>query len=1346
MAEGIDPRRVELVERARKGWIARLTDLSRRNNLLYFRDLTAGTMDLTPRGMGVAADLVAGRALSASQIACDGEDARSTLARMKEVRRRAQENSEERGLATLFLGIGLATWTELDGGRPPAAPIVLVPLQFEARGRDSFELRRAGDPVINPVLLYVLQSQFGCPLTETDLLPLLDGADAGSGAPSTFTPEGPFDALVMKAKAPSFAISRRLVVGNFSFQKMAMVNDLRDNAAMLARHDIIAAISGFAGVRDKLHSAGERSAGNLRALDERSPDLEFLVFSADSSQQNVVERVLSGRTGVVQGPPGTGKSQTISNLVTSLVARGKRILFVAEKRAALDVVLDRLTREGLRHIALDLHGADVSRRAVMAQLDESLKLVRDTPPVNLGDTHVRFSEQRTRLNDHVRRLHDVRDPSRKSVYELQGELLLLPPEAAVRWRWRQPALATLTPVEARRLRDLLAEARESASLVLRTDPSPWTHAALADGRSAQDAVDLVLAVREDSLPALRRLVDGFARATSAREPKNLPALLEAIDVLDHSAAALHVFSPDIFAQTSALVRAFEPAARGFFAMLWAFLFDAAYREARRTLHRLRVAGPAPAAQIFGELEQASAVSRDWRAQLGSATPPTDYARRDELRRATSRLQTQLRDLANYVADPGLGDLSFSQLASRLDALAADRGTALRIPRIREIERAIGGVAGEGLLRDLRDRRIPTDRWLPAFDHAYLSSCLEAVQAGDPRLSGFQGRAHDAVAREFRDLDRRRTDLAKWRVRRAHAEQAVEAMNTHREQAAIVQREAKKKARHVPVRTLLREAPDVLTALRPCWMASPLSVSQLLGTDRLYFDVVIFDEASQILPEDAVSALMRAPQAVVAGDSRQLPPTTFFATGADDSDEEHGGASEGFDSLLDIMDASAESWPLEWHYRSQDESLISFSNRWIYQNSLVTFASPGGPPRVSHELVDASLHDGQDESSSEEVRRVVELVLEHAATRPGESLGVIAFGIKHQQRIEAALDRAREERHDLDGFFGEGRDEPFFVKNLERVQGDERDAIFLSVGYGKDRSGRLSYRFGPLLYKGGERRLNVAITRARRRMTLISSFSHRDMDPDRCRSEGTVLLRRYLEFMASNGAVLGDEGRSEVAMNAFERDVHRRLTDSGIPLEPQWGVSKYRLDFAAKHPQQAGRFVLAIECDGASYHSAYTARDRDRLRQEHLEALGWRFHRIWSTDWFQRRDEEIARTVAAFREAVRAADETAEPPLAALRAPPVHARSAYVPAERVPTEEPIAATTKVRGPRPEVTPRAKIADFRPQEIEAVVRWIVSDLRLRTDEEIIDEAVRELGFQRRGVKIVAAIEAAIRRVGG
>lgn len=426
--------------------------------------------------------------------------------------------------------------------------------------------------------------------------------------------------------------------------------------------------------------------------------------------------------------------------------------------------------------------------------------------------------------------------------------------------------------------------------------------------------------------------------------------------------------------------------------------------------------------------------------------------------------------------------------------------------------------------------------------------------------------------------------------------------------------------------------------------------------------------------------------------------------------------------------------LDWHYRSRDETLINFSNHFIYKDRLVTFPGPGGSPVISHEIVRQELGtDGEEESSTAEVRKVVDLVIRHAREHPDETLGVITMGIRHMNRVQAALDRELDKHPDLEAFFDPNVHERFFVKNLERVQGDERDAILISIGYGKDRAGNLPFRFGPLLYAGGRRRLNVAITRARQRLIVVSSFSHLDIDLARVRpGSGVELLRNYLEYAASQGKRFGDGQLTTVPLNDFEADVFDVLTGQGLKLIPQFGASQFRIDMVAEHPHKPGRFVLAIECDGATYHSSYTARDRDRLRQQQLENLGWRFHRIWSTDWFIRKNDEVRRAIEVFHKAIDYADKV---DAGVLRS------SGECDHEQHTRPNGGSGPEPKRGPRPPVPIRTAITEYRPEELVRLIGWIQSDGRLRTDDEIMDEMVGTLGFSRRGARIEMAIERAL-----
>jgi very-short-patch-repair endonuclease len=726
-----------------------------------------------------------------------------------------------------------------------------------------------------------------------------------------------------------------------------------------------------------------------------------------------------------------------------------------------------------------------------------------------------------------------------------------------------------------------------------------------------------------------------------------------------------------------------------------------------------------------------ALQTKWRSLSGGSSSPTTYKDQPSVEKAVLSVKSEREDLQKIVGTQGWEKLGLGQLVETIERYACDSVTPYRMFSLSEIEAKLRDLGVQRLVDDLRQRKCSNNYWVATFDHCLLTSALDEMALKNPEIRSFVGSTHGQYVEEFKQLDTDRLKLARDRVRRIHAEQTIAAMNAHPDQEALIKQEAAKMRRFKPLRKVFEEAGDVMMAVCPCWMASPLSVAQLIHTN-LKFDYVIFDEASQILPEDAISAVMRGKYAIVAGDNKQLPPTGFFAAASDDEDIET--AAIGYESLLDMMLPFARGFHLNWHYRSRDEALIAFSNHWMYDDRLVTFPGVGGPPAVRHVLVSHIPEgDGQEESSSAEVQRVVDLVLRHAEDQPDKSLGVISMGIKHAMRIQGALDQAQAKRPELAEFFDPGRTDRFFVKNLERVQGDERDCIILSVGYGKDRAGNLPLRFGPILAAGGMRRLNVAVTRARESMTLVSSFAHTDIDTTKVR-EGTGLefLRNYLQYAASNGAVFAHGEISNEPMNDFEADIYEALTARGLKLVPQVGCSSFRIDFGVCHPSEPGRFVLAIEADGASYHSSCTARDRDRLRQQMLENLGWRFHRIWSTDWFQRKHEEIERTMSAFDRALTAVAE----------------RGAIVP-ERSPVEEavPDLPMQELRGRRSSIFPpipkRTSIADYTSNELRELYNWVTSDGHLRTHDEIADEMFTALPFSRRGSRIEGVLRDTIRR---
>jgi very-short-patch-repair endonuclease len=1355
------------VQAASRIWVRRLIDYSRSNSLLFYRDLKVGTFDLTAY-KGVLEKLLAGDALTVEQIvgARARQQQRDPVARERAeeelrqkirtvfvaLRRKALGNHEEKGIQTLHLAVGMASWPAADGGRPYAAPILLIPASIDARGRSGNDLRlaAAGEPRLNPVLLSVLAEVHDVRVDASAVMK--ECGDEDEAGQWRIEPDKVFAALrAMASSVGQFAVESRCIVANFQFAKMAMVEDLKKNEEAMASSPFIAAIAGHSASRQQLSQAGVEV--EPRQLDEMPSNKDFLVLDADSTQQRAIVAVGKGLNCVVQGPPGTGKSQTIANLIAQNVAEGKRVLFVAEKRAALDAVVKRLTHPDvdLGHLILDLHGASVSRKDVMANLSRTLDSIRQSLPVEGAENVYReFDARRRKLNEHARVVNADRAPTGLSMNRVIGRLLRLPKEAASELRFRGDAFARLTHERAEDIKRLLRECAAHRALLLGEDTSPWGTAKVADGRTAQLAVDLAVKLARDLLPRADKLLTEWTRSTQVAKPSGIEAALRLGKCIVDTDSFRQKFRPELFGSDPVrLAASLSPATKGAASALWAWLTDGKYREALRKMRSLATT-EASARELKAGAQRAAELAALWRKVCpAGGVPDTNTAKK--LLLALQNVTVALKEFRALTGLDVAKGLTFADSQSRLESLAADQRTPYQIASVHELRQQIREHGLEPLLQELRSQKVPESLWQQRFEYVWLYSALDNILASEQSLAVFSGRTHECLIEEFRRLDRERIGLAAARVRRLHAERAVAAMNEHFEQGNLVRSESRKQSRHIPLRDLLSRAPDVLTRIAPCWIASPLSVSQLLDGSKRHFDIVIFDEASQILQEEAMPALWRAEQVVVAGDRHQLPPTSFFATAVDGEDmtEEEKESAEaamtatsavgGYESLLATLEAFLPNILLEWHYRSEDERLISFSNEHIYGGRLVTFPTARSHDAVRHVLVP---HDralgAQDESASREVEEVVRLVIEHAETRPDESLGVIAMGVKHANRVQAALDRALEGRADLADFFSLDRDERFFVKNLETVQGDEREAIILTIGYGKAANGDLPHRFGPLTHEAGHRRLNVAVTRAKRRMTVVSSFAHHEVDLARSGSRGVQLLKAYLEYAASGGSRLTQaEVAGEVPLNPFEADIRDALEAAGIYTRPQFGASRYRIDLVAMHPEKRGRPVLAIECDGATYHSSATARDRDRLRQMHLQRLGWRFHRIWSTDWFFNREAEMARLVAAFGEAVSRADEA-----------DAGQQEEMCQEERSDAMVPQQATAVVqpsRGPRPSIRRRDSIDGYTNTELRQLADWIASDGLLRTDDEFVRCMLEELPFNRLGARIRERLEEVVRQRG-
>lgn len=600
-----------------------------------------------------------------------------------------------------------------------------------------------------------------------------------------------------------------------------------------------------------------------------------------------------------------------------------------------------------------------------------------------------------------------------------------------------------------------------------------------------------------------------------------------------------------------------------------------------------------------------------------------------------------------------------------------------------LDDAVGAKVADALRAVTDDAALAPDTVLR---HVYLS-WLEHVYHAVPALQ-FAPRDLEGVVRDFRELDARLPRAARERVRAKCLAALDGVSNSHgMGELGVLSHQLSLRKRQMPVRKLVARIPNLLQKLKPCFMMSPLAVSQYLprgatDSDTLSFDTVMFDEASQVFPEDAVPAVARGRQSIVVGDQQQLPPTSFFRS--DDPDDDHDVDDEngetadnrllGVESILDVLvgmrGAGVDDVYLQVHYRSQHDALIRYSNHYFYDDRLLTFPSALGTRRglgiQSIYLPDGRFEAGGSRTNRVEADKVANIVFELMETQPPtESIGVVALSRAQADLIQELIDVRRLSDRRFDERFAEGTHERFFVKNLENVQGDERDHVILSVGYGPTTgSGAVPNRFGPVNIEGGHRRLNVAVSRARRSMTVVHSLRPEDI---RSEVQGAKLLRRYLEFLRSGEASIEgavDRSAGGEAESPFEDAVGRALTQRGYRIQRQVGCAKYSIDLAVLSEDGCG-FDLGIECDGASYHRSPSARDRDRIRQEILERMGWRgrIHRVWSTAWIRNPRAELDTIERAIRSA-RAMPREASPFVAPTREAPAGGETTAGPAGRV----------------------------------------------------------------------------------
>ncbi|WP_396617304.1 DUF3320 domain-containing protein [Lysobacter soli] len=1224
---------------------------------------------------------------------------------------------EEQGVNVLYLALGQLRFRERAASDDfRNAPLVLIPVTLERKSaKDRFFLKwNEEDPQENLSLREKMRVDFGIDLPQ---FPDVDGFDLRNYLDTIRN---------TIAGQEGWGVSDDAIqLGFFSFAKLLMFLDLDPAKWPEGKAiDQNGLVSGLLG--EGFDEVDVGLPGNAAALDELIPVSELKhIMDCDSSQAMAIEAVRRGQNLVIQGPPGTGKSQTIANLIATAVSDGKKVLFVAEKMAALEVVKRRLENVQLGPLCLELHSNKANKKAVLEELGRTLSIGRPAS-VDIAGSNGQLDQLRNQLNEHARKMHAPIGAAQLAPFRIVGMLSKLLP------RTGRPAYRLLNSIEwtMRDAEQRAATLRELCELLPQVGSpaaNPWrgvNHPPVMR-HQAEDLVTGTTPFKE-ALNRLRASAAGLAQELGLPLPTNLEQVKRQCSIgeklakapqFDRATINSGVWSAGVDALKDAirsgrvLSEVYERrdaqlaevawdsdwlpqrhtiAAHGRGLFRW---LNGPYRQALNQLRSvMRTSLPKPYEERLALLDDLIAADKARRVVTDAAATAksafgsvwrdqnTDWDLADSIlgwveQQSNAVPGVDLRQLASTIENRS----SLSELAARLRvALLASLDEFAKVAELlrMDIDDVFDGATFEQVnLESLSDR---ASRWTDGVDSfmswlSYAEVMRRAASlglaevvgsfAGDstaqpsavdtfwtafylqkldeaakeyPELAKFDGRRHEELINQFREWDRRRLSVAQVEAAQAHYESMPSSAAGMVGKLGTLRSEIARKRGHMALRKLFKLCGSPIQAIKPVFMMSPLSVAQFLEPGAIEFDLLVIDEASQVEPVDSLGSIARCRQIVVVGDDKQLPPTSFFSriVGGDELDEQEEGAqAKDLESVLSLC--AAKGLPqrmLKWHYRSRHESLIAVSNKEFYDGNLFIVPSPDRERRQLglrfHHLPEGRFDRGNSYKNHVEAVAIAQAVIDHARNRPELTLGVGAMSVRQRQAITDEIELARRQHPELEHFITRHPHEPFFVKNLENIQGDERDVIYISIGYGRAKGDDKMYQnFGPLNADGGHRRLNVLITRARERCEVFSSIVADDIRVDERSRLGVIALKTFLKYAQS-----GDLGipslSGRAADSPFEESVQDAIAKYGYQIDNQVGVAGFFIDLAIVDPEVPGRYLLGIECDGATYHAAPSARDRDRLRQEILEAHGWSIHRIWSTDWFQRPQSEIDRLLSA----------------------------------------------------------------------------------------------------------------------
>ena len=1217
-------------------WAEQLVDLTGRNDLLCFRQTRNSSYIPSEE---IVQSLLSGNSISVAEL-----EELEAEGNIKGSVKEALENFDQFGIEVFSLISGFAIW-ESDLINNAYSPLLYYKLSInnpkERRIKNITFSIKNNEPEVNPALVLYLKRKLGEEINE-DLLKIAQGES-----------EEIVRAYLLEEISEDlhFRIEDGYAMKNLRYLKFPMVKDILSAGDALMNNILITALAGdeksIRGLRDNVKEI------DISEPDYTPPENEFLVLDADSSQQFAINAALKGQNLVIEGPPGTGKSQTITNLISSFIAQGKSVLFVAEKRPAIDAVKKRINKVGLEDYFLDLHSIDSFIKKPAESFRQQFEFI-----TQYRKQYVPQNDDLTRSRDILVSRCDVMKDDKNIWNTSYKEVLNLAIQAKkdndYAYQIDENEINNLNPKVFNNLENLLSELSSFSINIFANNEFPLRKSFLDSKIKTPNHIQKIISSIDNIKKNLIEVDSwiSFQEDCDTNHKDSLEKIYQLESSIDEVLANdLLDLSKEYVLDKGKLDYLKFIFNKNIIFRWYSYLRDKEYKNNLSIFKKIINKGKTKNYENI--LKGLNILESKKNLDIKKIKI---FKFEKDIFKEINTLNNNLNVL-NQFLDEELDEKSnIEKLKKTISILLRHRDILPNIIKVNELLNSLLnlGLSENGLFEEILidfENNIDDTKIFQRTALAWCESVEELLRINNPEIASFDRDYLDDVVEEFRENDQKHIENSFERISIILDNNASDALNDFPNEAQILRQELARSRRFKPARELFEKVSNVAKKLKPCWAMSPLVVSKVMPSNEPFFDVVIFDEASQIVPHDAITSILRGKQTIVAGDSKQLSPTStaFFASGGDsnqsnDFDDEEFSAADETESLLEAVKQALPpvygTKTLLWHYRSEDERLISFSNCHpeLYNKKLITAPSVTSTPPFKYHLVTGEFKEISGVSPEAECRKTIELVINNLRDKPEESVAVIAFGIEHARRLRNEFSKQVGEESDLAEYPEDRPEEKFIIRHLENIQGDERDVIFLSTGYGPNSSNSLRQNFGPLNYDNpklfGLRRLNVAITRARKRVEVISTIDPYKYDDNQLGQQvSKKAFIQYLRYVKSEGSDLGDLSINQVPMNPFEQDIYDSLVERGIGLVPQYGVSGYRLDFAVQHPEEKGRYVLALEADGASYHSSETARDRDRIRQSHLEKLGWKFHRIWSQRWFKNKEEEIEIALIAIKQAI-----------------------------------------------------------------------------------------------------------------